>query len=105
MNKPNKFIKTLSETDYNQLLENYQTGNNFRPRNRSHAILLFFQKYSIDETAEICRVHRTTVGIWIGNWNEFEKTGLEDGERNSLIFNVIFRGCVFCFGIKKHSLL
>jgi hypothetical protein len=67
MNKPNKFIKTLSETDYNQLLENYQTGNNFRPRNRSHAILLFFQKYSIDETAEICRVHRTKLQSGFGS--------------------------------------
>ena len=82
MNKPNKFIKTLSETDYNQLLENYQNGNNFRLRNRSHAILLSFQKYPIDEIAEICRVHRTTIGIWIGNWNEFGNTGLKDGERS-----------------------
>lgn len=82
MNKPNKFIKTLSEIDCNQLLENYQTGNKFRLRNRSHAILLSFQKYSIDEIAEICGVHRTTVGIWIENWNEFGKTGLEDGERS-----------------------
>ncbi len=67
---PNKFIETLSDTEYNQLLENYQTSNNFRLRTRSHAILLSSQKYPIDEIAKICGVHRTTVGIWIDNWNE-----------------------------------
>ena len=42
---------------------------------------LSFQKYPIDDIAQICQVHRTTVGIWIDNWNEFGSTGLEDGER------------------------
>ena len=78
---PNKFIKTLSDKDYHKLVENYQTSDNFRVRNRSHAILLSFQKYPIDDIAKICQVHRTTVGIWIANWNEFGSQGLEDGER------------------------
>ena len=81
MNMPNKFIKTLVDKDYHKLVENYQTSNNFRVRNRSHAILLSFQKYPIDEIAKICQVHRTTVSIWIDNWNEFGSQGLEDGER------------------------
>ena len=81
MNMPNKFIKPLVDKNYNKLVENYQTSNNFRVRNRSHAILLSFQKYSIDEIAKICQVHRTTVSIWIDNWNEFGAIGLEDGER------------------------
>ena len=78
---PNKFIQTLADKDYHKLIENYQTSDNFRIRNRSHAILLSFQKYPIDDIAKICQVHRTTVGIWIDNWNEFGSTGLEDGER------------------------
>ena len=81
MNMPNKFIKTLVDKDYHKLVENYQTSNNFRVRNRSYAILLSFQKYPIDEIAKICQVHRTTVSIWIDNWNEFGSQGLEDGER------------------------
>jgi len=81
MNVPNKFIKTLDDNDYHQLVENYQTSDNFRVRNRSHAILLSFQKYPIDEIAGICQVHRTTVSIWIDNWNKFGSQGLEDGER------------------------
>ena len=81
MNMPNKFIKTLSDKDYHKLVENYQMSDNFRVRNRSQAILLSFQKYPIDEIARICQVHRTTVSIWIDNWNEFGSQGLEDGER------------------------
>ena len=61
MNMPNKFVKTLFDKDYQKLVENYQTSTNFRVRNRSNAILLSFQKYSVDEIAGICRVHRTTI--------------------------------------------
>ena len=82
MNVPNKFIKTLIDKDYHNLVENYQKSDNFRIRNRSHAILLSFQKYSIDDIARICQVHRTTVSLWIDNWNEFGSQGLEDGERS-----------------------
>lgn len=81
MNVPHKFIKTLSAKDYNKLVENYQTSDNFRVRNRSHAVLLSFQKYPIDDIAKICQVHRTTVSLWIDHWNEFGSQGLEDGER------------------------
>lgn len=79
---PNKFITTLSDKDYHKLVENYQTSDSLRISRRSHAILLSFQKYPIDEIAKICRVHRTTVGIWIDNWNEFGNKGLEDSERS-----------------------
>lgn len=48
MNMPNKFVKDLSAEEQRQLIENHQTSNNFRIRNRSHAILLSFQKHSID---------------------------------------------------------
>jgi len=78
MNVPNKFIKTLSDTDYNKLVENYQTSANFRVRNRSHAILLSFQEYSIDKIADICGVHRTAVSRWIDWWNELGLEGLTD---------------------------
>ncbi len=29
MNMPNKFIKSLVDKDYNKLVENYQTSDNF----------------------------------------------------------------------------
>ena len=80
MNMPNKFITTLTDGEFNKLIENYQTSDNFRLRRRSHAILLSFQKYPIDEIAKICQVHRETVAIWLNKWNAGK--GLEDGERS-----------------------
>jgi len=85
MNVPNKFIKTLSDTDYHKLVENYQTSAKFRVRNRSHAILLSFQKYSIDEIADICQVHRTAVSRWIDWWNELGLEGLTDLQRKGRV--------------------
>lgn len=80
MNKPSKFIKTLVDKDYQKLVENYQTSANFRVRNRSQAILLSFEKHPVDEIARICRVHRTTICLWIDKWNENQK--LEDQARS-----------------------
>lgn len=62
-------------------MENYHTATNFRVRNRSHALLLSFQKYSIDEIADICQVHRTAVSRWINRWNEGGLPGLADSLR------------------------
>lgn len=81
MNVPNKFIKTLVDEDYHKLVENYQTATNFRVRNRSHAILLCFQKYSIDEIASICGVHRNAVSRWIDRWRELGVGSLADKRR------------------------
>ena len=82
MNVPNKFIKTLSDQDYHKLVENYQTSKNFRVRSRAHAILLSYQKYSIDEIAAICGVHRTAVSRWLDWWNELGLEGLADGQKS-----------------------
>ncbi len=78
MNVPNKFIKFLSEPDYDKLIENHQTADNHRVRNRSQAILLSFQKKSVDEIAEVCGVHRNAVCRWINKWNEQGLAGLAD---------------------------
>ncbi len=81
MKVPTKFIKTLSQEEHSRLIENHQTSGNFRLRNRSHAILLSFEKYPIAEIAKICRVDRDTVSGWIDNWNKFGFRGLEDEEK------------------------
>jgi transposase len=82
MNVPNKFIETLSAEDYHKLLENHQTSENFRVRNRSHAIVLSFEKYPIEEIAVICGVHRNTVSRWIERWNEGGLEGVGDVAKN-----------------------
>lgn len=78
---PNKFITNLSEQDHAKLFECYQTSENFRVRNRAHAIVLSFQRYSIDEIAAICGVHRTAVSRWLDRFNEFGVDGLADLQR------------------------
>jgi transposase len=82
MNVPNKFVEILTEEDYTKLVENQRKSENFRVRNRSHAILLSFEKYPIDEIARICGVHRNAVSRWIDRWNEFGLKGLSDVEKN-----------------------
>ena len=82
MNVPNKFVEILSEEDYTKLVENHRKSENFRVRNRSHAIVLSFEKYSIDEIAAICGVHRNAVSRWLNRWNECGLKGLSDVEKN-----------------------
>ncbi len=85
---PNKFVKTLSDKDYQKLLENYQTATNFRVRNRSQAILLSFEKYPVDEIARICRVHRTTICLWIDKWNAHQRLGDKERSGRPPLLNV-----------------
>ena len=82
MNVPNKFVKTLSDQERKKLIENHQNHRNFRVRHRSHAILLSHQGSTREEIAQICRVHRDTVSLWIDAWQEFGFQGLEDNERS-----------------------
>ena len=70
MNVPHKFIESLSADDYDKLVEYHQSGANSRVRRRAHAILLSFQKRSVDEIAAIYQVHRNTVSRWIERWQE-----------------------------------
>ncbi len=81
MNMPNKFIETLFDDDHSKLVESYQTSDNFRVRNRSHAVLLSFERYPIDEIAVICRVHRNTVSRWLDSWSEDGMDGLVDAPK------------------------
>jgi transposase len=76
-----KFIESLSTTEKSKLIKDHQRSENFRVRNRSHAILLSYEGFTVDEIARICRVDRDTVSLWINNWNEVGSKGLEDGER------------------------
>jgi transposase len=78
MNMPNKFIRNLSTEEISRLEQLWQTSDNFRLRNRSQAILLSFQKVSIDEIAKICQVGRDAVSSWIRKWEKRGEAGLKD---------------------------
>ena len=78
MNMPNKFVRNLSAEEISRLEQLWQTGNNFRFRNRSQAILLSFQKVPMDEIAKICQVGRDAVSSWIRKWEASGEAGLKD---------------------------
>lgn len=103
MKVPTKFITTLSEAEHSRLIENHQLSNNFRVRNRSHAILLSLEKFPIAEIAKICRVDRDTVSGWIDNWNELKFKGLEDEEKSGrpLILSVAEQEKAIEIGLKN----
>ncbi len=82
MKTPTKFITNLSPAEIAELIENHQTNRNFRVRNRSHAVLLSAQGYSIDQIAQICRVDRDTVSLWLNQWNQSKLAGLADEARS-----------------------
>lgn len=82
MKTPTKFVNTLSEQEHSKLIEYHQQSDNFRVRNRSHAILLSSERFSVAEIARVCRVDRDTVSNWIDNWNEFGFTALADDEKS-----------------------
>jgi transposase len=82
MKTPTKFVHPLSEQEHSKLIENHQTSDNFRVRNRSHAILLSSEKFSVAEIARICRADRDTVSNWIDNWNKSGFKALADDEKS-----------------------
>lgn len=82
MNTPNLFVRDLSSEEQKKLNENYQSANSFRLRNRSHAILLSAQGFSIDDIARIRRTHRNSISRWINRWNKDGLASLEDLKRS-----------------------
>lgn len=103
MKVPTKFITTLSEQEHSRLIKKHQTSNNFRVRNRSHAILLSFEQFPIAEIAKICRVDRDTVSGWIDTWQEFKFKGLEDEEKSGrpVVLTLAEQEKAIAIGLKK----
>lgn len=82
MKTPTKFITNLSSNEIAQLVDNHHNHRNFRVRNRSHALLLSHQAYSINEIAAICRCDRDTVSKWLNLWNKSKFDALVDNARS-----------------------
>lgn len=49
---------------------------------RIQGIILSLEKYTTGEIAQMLKVNRTTVPIWINNWNSFKEEGLFDGYKS-----------------------
>ncbi len=82
MKIPTKFAKPLTEEEHTKLVENHQKHPNFRVRNRSHAIRLSAEGYSIDEIATVCQAHRNAVSRWLDRFDKLGCEGLADFQRS-----------------------
>lgn len=49
---------------------------------RIQAIMLSIERHSTGEISRLLKVNRTTVPIWINNWNEYKELGLLEGHRS-----------------------
>lgn len=53
-----------------------------RVATRLHAIMLSIEKHTSGDIANLLKVNRTNVPIWINNWNEHGADGLLEGHRS-----------------------
>lgn len=77
-----KFIKDLTEAQQDELHELADRSENTRVRNRARAVLMSFNRVSIDQIAHIFNVCRDTIGDWLLIWEREGIEGLEDKPRS-----------------------
>ncbi len=74
-------VEKLNDEEIKILKRIINCSNNYRVRNRAHAIILSYEKYNIDLISDIFKVHRATVNNWIKAWEEYGLQGLYDSPR------------------------
>ena len=77
-----RFIVPLTEDQIQTLETLWQEADTHRERTRALAILLSHRQFSIDQMAQICSVHRDTIGRWLDAWEEDRQEGLKDAPRS-----------------------
>jgi len=81
MKVPFKFVSNLTEDKINRLKEITKNSEKPRVRQRSHAILLSYEGFSIDQIAEILGTGRDAVSRWLDAWDDSGFEGLNDKPR------------------------
>lgn len=77
-----RFIGPLTEEEISILETIWQESDTHRKRTRALAILLSHRQFSIEQIAQICSVHRETVGRWMEAWEQNRQEGLQDAPRS-----------------------
>lgn len=77
-----RFISHLTEDQVQTLETLWQEADTHRERTRALAILLSHRRFSIDQMAQICSVHRDTIGRWLDAWGQDHQDGLQDAPRS-----------------------
>lgn len=75
-----RYIQKLTDFQVSFLQRQMKESQDFRVRQRSHALLLSHKKYSIDQLADIFSVNRETIRNWFARWEGAQS--LEDGPRS-----------------------
>ena len=76
-----RFIGPLTEDQVTTLETLWQEAGTHRERTRALAILLSHRQFSIEQIAQICSVHRDTIGRWLDAWEQDRQEGLKDAPR------------------------
>lgn len=72
-----KTIKNLLE-----FRKKAQQDNQYRVATRIHAIILSLEKHTSGNIANILKVNRTKIPVWINNWNLYGQDSLLEGHRS-----------------------
>ena len=85
-----RYIKGLSKDTIKLLERINKKSKYYQVRQRSHCILLSYQKYQIAELIKIFKVSRNTIYNWLNNWEEYGLIGLynRSGQGRKKIFNI-----------------
>ena len=81
MKNPTKFVNILQENQINQLKDLMKNSDKPRIRQRSQAIILSSEGFSIDSISSILHIGRDAVSRWLDSWEESGFEGLKDRER------------------------
>lgn len=77
-----RFIQKLTKVQVQRLEELRDDGENKRIRHRAHAILLSFQRTSVNELVKIFQTNRNTICGWLDRWEAEGFAGLADKHRS-----------------------
>ncbi len=85
-----RYIQGLSKDTIKLLQRINQQSQYYQVRQRSHCILLSYQKYKIAELIKIFQVSRNTIYNWLNNWEKSGLVGLynRSGQGRKKIFNL-----------------
>ncbi len=75
-----RYIKGLTRDTIKLLRRIYKQSKYYQVRQRSHCILLSYQKYQISKLMEIFKVSRNTIYNWLNNWESLGLVGLYNRE-------------------------
>ena len=77
-----RFIEKLTKAQVQRLEKLRDDGENKRIRHRAHAVLLSFQRTSVNELVKIFQTNRNTICGWLDRWEAEGFAGLADKQRS-----------------------